>query len=186
MQPSPALPTDLLDRFGEPEVVFGPNRRFQARSTVMGGVLVLLGLGFCLVWGASVLARWPPGGQLYLLLGALLMTIGAVAMTLPRQFPLIWVFVCPRGLVRARGEDWEAVEWAEVVRVEDATIPSRMVTIRQCRLVLAGGGEWGFLGTYVTDCRLLTEVLQRKLAKLDLHRAGAAGPDAAQDQADAR
>jgi hypothetical protein len=63
-------------------------------------------------------------------------------------------------MARTRGGNWEAVEWADVVRVEDATLRSRMVTIRQCRVILAGGAEWEFLADHVADFRRLTEVLE--------------------------
>lgn len=178
MRPRPAppvLPANLLDRLGEPEDVFGPNRRFRTASTVAGGALVLLGFVFCLAGAAAGPARGAPGGQVYLLLGGGLMLCGSVAVLLPRQVPPTWVFVCPRGVARARGADWEAVEWAEVVRFEDATLAAG-VAMRQFRVVLAGGGEWGFLADYVADYRRLTDVLRRKVAERDPPRSGIAEP----------
>jgi hypothetical protein len=110
------------------------------------------------------------------------MTCGVVAVVFPRQVPPRWVFVCPRGLVRARGADWEAVEWSEVVRVEDATLSTGVVTSRQCRVVLAGGGEWGFLADYVGDYQRLTGVLRRKMNERNPPRVGTAEPGDAPDR----
>lgn len=161
-RPPPDLPANLLDRLGAPEHVFGPNRRFRAASASVGSGLILLGVVFCLAWVAALPAGAGPRGPLYLLLGGGLIVCGLAAVVLPRQVPLTWVFICPRGLVRARGEIWEAVEWAEMVRVEDVTLPAG-ATVRQCRVVLAGGGEWGFLADYVADCGRLAEVLRQKV-----------------------
>ena len=177
----PILPANLLDRIGEPEDVFGPNWRFRTASALVGGALVLLGVGFCLAWAAAVADGGAPGGPAYLYLGGGLMSCGLVAVVLPRRVPPIWVFVCPRGLARVRGAVWEAVEWAEVVRVEDATLPA-VVTVGQCRVVLAGGGEWGFLGDYVADCRRLTEVLREKVAERNPPRVGIAELGATADR----
>ncbi|HSQ54782.1 MAG TPA: hypothetical protein VLM40_03475 [Gemmata sp.] len=171
----PVMPADLLGRTGAPEDVFGPNRRFRTASTLLGGGLMLLGIGLSLVWAAGIANGGPPGSSLYLLLGGGLIGIGAVAVVLPRQVPTTWVFICPRGLVRVRGADWEAVEWAEVVRVEDASLPAGE-TIRQCRVLLVGGREWGFLAEYVADCGRLIEVLRRKMAELGLPELGTAEP----------
>lgn len=168
----PPLPANLLDRLGEPEDVFGPNWRFRTTSTLAGSALVLLGFVFCL---AGATAREAPGGQVYLLLSGGLMLCGSVAVLLPRRVPPTWVFVCSRGAARTRGADWEAVEWAEVVRFEDATLADG-VAVRQCRVVLAGGGEWGFLADYVADYRRLTDVLRRKVAERDPSQSGIAGP----------
>ncbi|OWK45612.1 hypothetical protein [Fimbriiglobus ruber] len=159
----PALPADLQERLGRPEDVFGPNWRFLTSSTIAGAGLVLLGVVFCSVWAASVPRGRAPEGPLYLLLGGGLMTCGLAAVVLPRQVPPTWIFVCPRGLVRVRVEDWRVIEWAEVIRFEDAALPAG-VQVRQCRLVLAGGGEWGFLANSVADYPRLTEVLRRKVA----------------------
>ena len=42
----PAVPNELLELYGPPEAVFGPNMRFRRKSIGMGIVLVLLGVGF--------------------------------------------------------------------------------------------------------------------------------------------
>jgi hypothetical protein len=180
-QTPPVLPGNLRDRVGEPEDVFGPNRRFRTASTIVGGALVLLGVGFCLVGAADLPAGGAPGRPVYLLVGGGLLICGLAAVVLPRQAPPTWVFVCRRGLVRVRGAEWEVVEWAEVLRVEDATLPTG-VTTRQCRVVLAGGGEWGFLANYVADFPRLTEVLRRKVAERGPSRLGTADPGAASDR----
>ena len=155
---------ELVARLGEPEDVFGPNRRFRIASTIVGSVLVLLGVVFCVAWVSLLPGGGAPGGGAFLLLGSGLMICGLAAVILPRQVPATWVFVCPRGLARLRGANWEAVDWAEVLRIEDATLPTR-TTVRQCRVVLASGGEWGFLADYVADFKRLTEVLRRKMAE---------------------
>jgi hypothetical protein len=164
LRPPPALPDDLLDRLGEPEAVFGPNRRFVTASTVVGGGMAVLGVGFIVLGVAARIAGRLPGNELYFYLGLMMMILGVLAVVVPRQAPK-WVFVCPRGLARAREDDWDAVLWAEVVRFEDATMSARAVTIRQCRLVLVGGGEWGFLANHVADYGRLSELLRRKMAE---------------------
>ena len=159
----PPVPPRLVDQFGEPEEVFGPNRRFRALSAIVGTLLVALGLAFFMAGGGAFQGGRPPGGLMYMLLGGSLMLVGAAAVILPRRVPQTWVFVCPGGLVRARGADWDDVGWADVVRFEDATSASRAVTVRQCRIVLKGGGEWGFLADYVADYRRLADLLRRKM-----------------------
>jgi hypothetical protein len=156
---APRLPADLLARFGEPEATFGPNMRFRAASAVLGIALVALGLAFFWVrvaWGA---AQVPLGG----LLGAGLLVLRAAAILLPLRVPRNWVFICPRGLVRTRGADWDGVDWARVARFEDASLASGAALSRQCRLVLTGGTEWGFQADWVADYRRLAEVLRRKV-----------------------
>jgi hypothetical protein len=39
----------------------------------------------------------------------------------------------------------------------------KAVAIRQCRIVLKGGTEWGFLADYIAEYGRLTEVLRRKV-----------------------
>src|SRR5262245_51727059 len=110
----PSLPSDLVNRFGQPEAVFGPNVRFRVASALLGALLVLLGLAY-FVGGVAVMAdRGQPGGPLYLLLGGGLMAVGGAAVALPWRAARTWVFVCPRGLVRTRASEWEAVGWDEV------------------------------------------------------------------------
>lgn len=163
MHPPPALPADLLDRFGEPEGVFGPNRRFVAASTAVGLGLAVLGPAFIALGVAAQLGRLP-GHEFYYFLGLVMAALGVLAVMVPRQPPSAWVFVCPRGVARVRGDDWEAVAWAEVVRFEDAARSHRGQAIRQCRLVLTGGGEWGFLADRVAEFGRLSEMLRRKTA----------------------
>jgi hypothetical protein len=184
LQPTPpSVPLDLVNQFGEPEDTFGPNLRFRVASTILGAVLVLLGLAFFVNGAAVVAGQGQPGGPLYLLLGGGLMAVGAAAVALPWRVARTWVFVCPRGLVRARGSEWDAVGWEEVARFEDATLADRAV--QQCRVVLKGGGEWGFLAEYVADYHRLGEVLRRKVDERDAPRAptysSAAKPGGAPD-----
>jgi hypothetical protein len=169
---APRLPADLLARFGEPEAIFGPNLRFRAASAALGIALVALGLGFVVArvaWGA---ARVPLGE----FLGGGLLALGAAAILLPLRVPRNWVFVCPRGLVRTRGADWDVVDWAMVLRFEDASRTRGALLARQCRLVITGGAEWGFQADWVADYHRLTEVLRLKVEQRRLPPV-ADGPD---------
>jgi hypothetical protein len=157
----------LINRFGEPEEVFGPNRRFRAASAVLGAFLVLLGLVFFAAGGGAFQGAQPPGGLAYMWLGGGLMTVGVAAGVLPGRVPPTWVFVCSGGLVRARGAHWDDVDWAEVARFEDAALAGGAVAVRQCRIVLKGGGEWGFLADYIADYRRLADLLRRKVDEQD-------------------
>ncbi|HEX3150957.1 MAG TPA: hypothetical protein VHR66_22955 [Gemmataceae bacterium] len=160
--PPPDLPADLLDRFGPPEEAFGPNLRFRTLSTLLGGFLIVLGFaGF--VNGAALAAARDKSATIYMFLGGCLMAVGSAAVILPRRAPRTWIFVCARGLVRARGEDWESVEWDQVVRFDDVSMSSGVVAIRQCRVLLTDGTEWGFLADYVADFRRLMEMLRAKV-----------------------
>jgi hypothetical protein len=161
---SPTLPPDLLARLGEPEGVFGPNRRYRTASAIVGIGLVALGLAFLVLGVAAQLGRLS-GHQIYYFLGLVMMTLGVLAVKVERQAPPTWVFVCRRGVARVREASWEALEWDEVARFEDASLGHRGVTIRQCRLVLVAGGEWGFLADNVADFGRLTVSLRRKLAE---------------------
>ena len=55
----PAVPPELLARFGDPEHVFGPNVRFRVIAAVCGGVFVVMGVIFLLLAWAWLL----PGGE---------------------------------------------------------------------------------------------------------------------------
>ena len=159
----PTLPPDLADRFGEPEHVFGPNLWFRAVSTVLGCFLALLGLALFIFGLAVVTAKLMPGGQVYLLLGGGLMTVGVAAVAFPRSVPRNWLFVCPGGLVRTRGTEWEGVGWAKMVRFEDASSTSGVVAVRQCRVVISDGDEWGFIADWIANYARLTTVLRQKV-----------------------
>jgi hypothetical protein len=163
-RPPPTIPPDLLDRYGEPEHVFGPNMRFRVASFLLGGLLLLLGLAFSLFGVAARAAQGFRGSEgVLLLLGAGLMAVGAAAVLIPRSVPLNWVFVCPAGLVRIRGADWDAVGWADVSRFEDASFSVGAVTSRQCRIITAAGAEWGFQADWVAEYGRLVAVLRRKV-----------------------
>jgi hypothetical protein len=161
----PTIPPDLLDRYGEPEYVFGPNMRFRVTSVLLGALLFLLGLAFFLFGVAARVIQAPPRGSegVLLLLAAGLMAVGAGAVVFPRSVPLNWVFVCPGGLVCTRGADWDAVGWADVSRFEDMSLSGGAVTTRQCRIVTASGAEWGFLADWVAEYGQLAAVLRRKV-----------------------
>jgi len=158
----PDLPPDLLNRLGPPEDVFGPNTRFLAQSTALGVLLVLMGFaGF--VGGAAQYAERQTGAPIYMYLGGALMAVGSAAVILPRKGPRTWVYVCPRGLARARGENWEAVGWDQVARFQDATIEGQTSGIRQCRVILTDGTEWGFIENHLADYRRLKGLLRAKV-----------------------
>jgi hypothetical protein len=163
MPTPPELPPDLLARFGPPDEAFGPNHRFRTASALVGGLLVVLGFtGF--VYGLFRARAGAPDAGVYTLIFGLLMAPGVAAVVLPWRLPITWVFVCPNGLVRARGDQWQAVAWGRVVRFEDATISSGAVTMRQCRVVLDDGSEWGFLADHVDRYRRLAELLRARVA----------------------
>ena len=162
----PSIPTDLLERFGEPEHVFGPNMRFRFASALMGVFLTTLGFAF-FVWGMADVRDGPKDGtgRILCLLGGGLMTVGAAAFILPRRVPLNWVFVCPNGLIRARGDVWDNVDWLDIARFECANFSGTTVTIRQCKIVTTAGVEWGFISDWIADYNGLTEVLREKVDK---------------------
>ena len=166
----------MLDRFGVPEEVFGPNLRFRVVAAFCGVVLVLMGVLFFLAGLGGGDGRLPLGGWVGAKLAAPLLVLGAVVMIGARLVPRNWVFVCPRGVVRTRGAIWEGVGWAEVERFEDATLTGQMVALRQCRLVLKGGGEWGFLADYVAEYGRLAEALRRKVGEWQRDSAAAVPP----------
>jgi hypothetical protein len=159
MKASPSLPSDVQNRIGDTQDVFGPNRSFRRKSAVMGLALVVLGAVFCGLWISGVRAG---GGNLYALLGGMLIVSGTFAIKAPRQVPLTWVFVGSQGLARVRGELWESVAWSEVKRVDDLTRPG-LVQIVQCRVLMHDGREWGFLSDIVADCPRLFEVLKTRV-----------------------
>ena len=160
----PAIPPDLLDRYGRPEYVFGTNVRFRVASVLLGALLLVLGLALFLFRVAAGAAQ--PRGSDNILLDVViggLIALGAAAVYLPWSVPLNWLFVCPGGLVRRRGTDWDAVRWAEVSRFEDMSLAGGAVTVRQCRIVTTTGAEWGFLADRFAEYGRLAAVLRRKV-----------------------
>ena len=162
----PAVPLDLLNAFGEPEQVFGPNLRFRVIAAVCGGVLVAMGVFFFLLGMGAAGAGLPLSDWVSGKLTAPLVGFGVILLIGTRLVPLSGVFVCPRGLIRTRGDAWDGIHWAEVDRFEDATLTHKAVTTRQCRLVLKNGAEWGFLADHIAEYGKLTEVLRRKVEEL--------------------
>jgi hypothetical protein len=155
----PAIPAELLGRFGDPEHVFGPNLRFRVVAAVCGVILLVMGVTFFLLGLAGVpLSDWVSG-----ILAVPLVALGAMVLIGTRLVPLHWVFICPRGLLRRRGGTWDSVGWAEVKRFEDATLGHKGVTVRQCRIVTTGGAEWGFLADQTAEYGRLAGVLRRKV-----------------------
>src|SRR5262245_27304901 len=139
--------------------------RSRRSSLLQCALLLLLVLSFFLYGVFSRGAQAPPRGSegVLVLLGGGLMAVGAAAVVFPRSVPLNWVFVCPGGLVRTRGADWDAVAWADVARFEDASLSGGVVTTRQCRIVTTAGAEWGFLADWVAEYGRLAAVLRRKV-----------------------
>lgn len=162
----PVIPPELLARFGEPEHVFGPNVRFRILAAVCGTILVGMGILFFLIGVGAGGAKLPLGDWVSGRLAVPLVVLGAVVFLGTRLVPLNWVFVCPQGLVRTRGDAWDGMEWTEMERFENAPLTHKGVTARQCRVVRKDGTEWGFLADYVAGYRRLTEVLRQRADEL--------------------
>jgi hypothetical protein len=131
--------------------------RFRVVAAICGIVLVAMGILFLLLRLGSGGAALPLSDGVSGKLAIPLMVVGAVVLIGVRLVPLNWVFVCPHGLIRTQGTAWAGVGWADVARFEDATLSHRAVTMRQCRIVLKDGAEWGFLAEYVAEYGRLTE-----------------------------
>jgi hypothetical protein len=164
----------LRDRFGNPEHVFGPNLRFRIVAGGIGIVLVVLGIIYFLMAMAGV----PLGAWVSAKLTVPMMALGVILLIGTRLVPVHWVFVCPRGLLRRRGDIWDHVGWSEVERFEDATLGQKGVTIRQCRIITTAGAEWGFLADHIADYGRLAELLRHKV---DECRKPASAPDPGHD-----
>src|SRR5437016_6305015 len=96
LQPAPpAIPPELLARFGEPEHVFGPNVRFRILAAVCGIILLVMGVLFFLMGLGAGGARLPLADWVSGRLAIPLVVLGAVVLLGPRLVPLNWVFVCP-------------------------------------------------------------------------------------------
>lgn len=161
----PAIPKEFLDRYGEPEDAFGPNRRFRIASILLGSLLCLLGLAFLTFGVLGKVAPAQRGGSegILMLLGGGLLTIGAASVLFPMSVPLNWVFVCPGGLIRARGEEWDAVGWSDVAGFQVANVSSGSASIRQCSILTVDGAEWGFQANWLANYGMLVALLRRKL-----------------------
>ena len=161
---TPSIPADLLAQYGEPEHVFGPNMQFRVRSLCLGVLLVVLGAAFFVIGVESRVNDRPKDGSsgLMVMLAAGLMAVGAGAVVFPRSVPLNWIFVCPGGLVRTRGEEWLAIAWSDVSRFENADLSDKAVTIRQCRIITSSGEEVAFSANWIADYQQLTAVLRQK------------------------
>lgn len=167
----PAIPAEFLDRFGAPEHRFAPNVKFRVVAAVCGLIFLVMGV----VFFALGVARLPLGDLVSGKLTAPLIALGAIVLVGARLVPVHWVFVCPHGLIRRRGDAWEGLAWTEVERFEDATLGDKMVTARQCRIVTTAGAEWGFLADQVAEFDHLAAVLRRKV---DESRKARGGPSA--------
>lgn len=162
---APTVPLELTSRLGEPELVFGPNVRFRVVAAVCGLIFVVMGAVFFLMGLAVGRAQLPLADWVSGKLTIPLMVLGVIILIGTRLVPLNWVFICPGGVIRTRGDAWDGIGWTEIERFEDATLGQKGVTLRQCRLVLADGSEWGFLADYVADYPRLAEVLARKVSE---------------------
>ena len=156
----PAIPTDLLERCGEPERVFAPNAKFRIVSSMCGIILLVVGSAFILLDKLGMpLSDFVSGN-----LAVPMLALGAALLIGARLVPLHWVFVSPRGLLRRRGDTWEHVDWADVARFEDATLGHKGITFQQCRIVTTSGQEWGFLADQTAEYSELAAVLRQKVA----------------------
>ena len=157
----PAIPPDLVERFGEPEHAFGPNMRFRTQAFILGSMLLLLGVTF-LIFGfldKDVQKFGRGGGAVMVLLASGLLLMGSVSVYYPLRMPRDWLFVCPRGLVRYLNRDWVTLDWSDALRFEDVSLPQ----VRQCQIVTADGSKWGFIADLIADYRRLSEVLGEKM-----------------------
>lgn len=156
----PTVPPELTVRFGVPELTFGPNVRVRIAAAACSLLFVLMGVVFFLLGQAGMpLAGWVSGT-----LGVPLVALGVVILIVVRLAPFNWVFVCPGGVIRTLGATWDGIGWDEIERFEDASLGHTGVTIRQCRLVLTDGGEWGFQSDHVAEYGRLVETLSQKVA----------------------
>jgi hypothetical protein len=165
----PTIPYEILARFGEPEHVFGPNVQFRIIAAVCGVILLTMGVLFFLMGLPIGGARLPLADGVSSMLTVPLVALGAVVLLGTRLVPLNWVFVCPKGLVRTRGDAWDGLKWIEIERFEKADLAHQGITARQCRIVKKDGTEWGFQADYVAEYRRLTEVLRQKVSALRSH-----------------
>lgn len=176
--PPPAVPPEFVARLGDPDLVFGPNVRFRVASAACALVLVAVGVMLFLQGLGPGRAGVPLAGWVGGKVGVPLVLLGVVILIGGRLVPLNWVFVCPGGVVRTRGKTWDALGWAEVERFEDASLGGpKGISIRQCRLVLKGGGEWGFLADNVAGYGRLAAELRERVAGRDSPRPGPAAAD---------
>jgi hypothetical protein len=164
----PDLPVEVLDQLGEPEHVFGPNVRLLILGTVCGAALIVVGIYLLLLAGSVAGGRLPLnnwlGGRVAGPSGIGLIVFGVFFIVGMRMWPTGWLFVCPRGLARSRGNAWSILLWTEIDRLEDATITSEFgISHRQSRLVLKDGGEWGFIADSIDRYVRLLHVLKSKL-----------------------
>ena len=159
----PVVPTELIEEYGPARFVFGPNLRFPRKSFWVGLCLISLGVGF---FGLAIYLReagnvlGAGGTVIYLALSAGLLAIGCLAASLPTLMPTNWLFVCPRGLIRKLGGQWQGLFWDEIARFQDMSTTQRAITINQCRILTTDGREWGWIAEYVSDYPKLVEVLR--------------------------
>jgi hypothetical protein len=149
----------LVERFGAPEDAFGPNMRFRFAAIALGLVLVVLGVGFFVAREGFGPVMVPFAWSL----SAGLTALGGAAIYFPLTVRRTWLFICPGGIVRGRGEDWDGLDWFDAVRFQDMSLEGGGVAVRQCRIITADGAEWGFLADWVADYDRLVTVLRGKV-----------------------
>jgi hypothetical protein len=156
----PAIPNELQTEFSDVEYAFGPKERIRGVATVCG--MVLAGMGALFVFmgiaGKPLIGRSENFIMVFFLVCGVAIIVGA------RMLAMNWVFVCSRGLVRTRGSAWDGIAWSDINRFEDASMTHRGIAIRQCRLVLNDGSEWGFISENFAEYGRLTEMLKEKTA----------------------
>jgi hypothetical protein len=152
------MPSDLEAQFGEIEHAFSPNVRNRRLATLIGLMLTALGVTLLILKVGDLM----PGGWGENKFIAFMLVLGGAIIVGARLLPMDWVFVCSRGLVRTRGSAWEGIEWSDIDRFEDASMTHRGIAIRQCRLMLKDGSEWGFIADNFAEYGRMTEMLRQK------------------------
>lgn len=168
----PTIPDELLQKLGAPECSFGPNMRFRVVSVICGIVLLAMAIVYVLMSIGPNPLPLARGVSDMLTFG--LVVLGGFCIVAPRLVPAKWVFVCPKGVIRARGSSWDNIEWSQVARFEDASLTSGIATVRQCRIVLKDGSEWGFIADWIGDYARLAQVLKAKMESVNSTRPDAA------------
>jgi len=156
----PTIPTELQAELGEVEYAFGPNVRVRVVAILCG--LILAGMGALFV--VMSIAGAPLTGRSETKLMAFFLVAGVAIIVGSRMLPMDWVFVGNRGLVRKRGSAWDGIAWSDVDRFEDASLTHKGIAIRQCRIVLNDGSEWGFISENFAEYGRLKEILKEKSA----------------------
>jgi hypothetical protein len=154
----PEIPSELQTQFGEVEYAFGPNVRIRGAATLLG--LIFTGIGVLILM--LKVAGGMPGGWGETKYLVVMLVFGVAIIFGSRTMPMNWVFVCDRGIVRTRGSAWDGVDWGSIERFEDASMTHKGLAIRQCRIVLKDGSEWGFIADNIAEYSRLGAMLKHK------------------------